>query len=1059
AVAALRESEENYTAVVEQANDGVVVIQDGLYVYVNEAWAQTTGYSRDELMAMTIEDIVIPEHKTIVRERYELRMKGGTPPPLYDIRIQMKNGTIRDIEVSASIIRYHGQPADMAVVRDITERRQAEDALRESEEKFSKAFHSKAYLMALSSIDDGTYIDVNDGFVEVTGYTREEVIGRTSTSLNIFDDPEMRSIIIQSIKESGHARDLEITIRIKNGDLRHGLFAAELVSIKGTPCLLTTMSDVTERKQVDEKLRESERRYRTLVDNNPYGVQETDTSGMIVFANKAHDSIFGYDDGESIGKTIFDPLASDWERKRTWDYWVKLLEEQPLPETYYELGRTKDGQEIDLEVAWNYIRDEQGDIKGFISVLTDITDRKQVEKILKENEQKYRELVEGLDEAVYRMSLPDGKYDYFGPAAKNVFGWNAENFLGKPSFIAEIIHPDFHGYFQEKWADLIKGIIAPTYEFKIIDPENKERWIIQSNKGVFDNSGNIIAIEGLCRDITERKQAEEALRIEKDNLSNIFEAMEDGVYIVNQQNDIQYVNPVLKREYGIYEGRKCYEYFNDLKEACPWCKNHEVFAGKTVRWEWYSFKNQKTYDLIDTPLKNIDGSISKLEIFRDITERKQAEEQLEISERNYREIFDSSNDAIAVHDAIDGTILDVNQKLTEMFGYTYDETLNLTTGDLSQGEPPYSQKEAAEWIRKVIDEGPQLFEWLCKNKNGELFWSEVSLTHVSIGGKDRVLAVDRDITERKQAEESLRESESNLLQAQAIAHLGSFRLDLNTNIIHASEEMLKTYGWAPELSGKLTVEAWQLSVHPDDLDMVSAALENTATVGAPYDIEFRIYRTDGEMRIVHAQGELVRNPSGIPVSIVGTGLDITERKQAEEKIRRFNEELEQRVIERTYQLEAANKELEAFTYSVSHDLRAPLRHVSSFAEILQEEYSGSLPEDAHEHVTTIIESALKMNVLIDGLLGLSRMGRQELNIKSIKLKDIVEEVRKDLEPEVQGRKVKWKIGKLPTIEGDPVLMKAVIVNLLSNAVKFTRHSNPAIIEVSPLPDGKPGFLV
>ena len=129
----------------------------------------------------------------------------------------------------------------------------------------------------------------------------------------------------------------------------------------------------------------------------------------------------------------------------------------------------------------------------------------------------------------------------------------------------------------------------------------------------------------------ERKRAGEALHIERDNLINILESMADGVYIVNQQYDIQYVNPVLKKDFDSFDGRKCYKYFHDRDEVCPWCKNQDVLAGKTVRWEWYSFKNQRTYDLIDTPLKNPDGSISKLEIFRDITERKKTEDQVKAS--------------------------------------------------------------------------------------------------------------------------------------------------------------------------------------------------------------------------------------------------------------------------------------------------------------------------------------------------------------------------------------------------------------------------------------------
>jgi two-component system cell cycle sensor histidine kinase/response regulator CckA len=137
----------------------------------------------------------------------------------------------------------------------------------------------------------------------------------------------------------------------------------------------------------------------------------------------------------------------------------------------------------------------------------------------------------------------------------------------------------------------------------------------------------------LKREIKERKQAEDVLQLERNNLRNIFESIEDGIYIVNQRYDIQYVNLVLEKDFGPYEGVKCYRYFHDLDEVCPWCKIQDVLAGKTVRWEWYSSKNERTYDLIDTPMKLSDGSIGKLEIFHDITERKKMEAQLQQAQK------------------------------------------------------------------------------------------------------------------------------------------------------------------------------------------------------------------------------------------------------------------------------------------------------------------------------------------------------------------------------------------------------------------------------------------
>src|SRR4030042_980181 len=146
-------------------------------------------------------------------------------------------------------------------------------------------------------------------------------------------------------------------------------------------------------------------------------------------------------------------------------------------------------------------------------------------------------------------------------------------------------------------------------------------------KNLLDNPA-VAGIVISSRDVTERKMAAEALRREREKLINILESVEDGVYIINQENDIEYINPLLEKEYGPLNGRKCHEYFEGRKKACTWCKNQEVFKGKTVRWEWYSEKTNKTYDRINTPLKNPDGSVSKLGIFRDITERKKIEEAI-----------------------------------------------------------------------------------------------------------------------------------------------------------------------------------------------------------------------------------------------------------------------------------------------------------------------------------------------------------------------------------------------------------------------------------------------
>src|SRR5581483_3847032 len=181
--------------------------------------------------------------------------------------------------------------------------------------------------------------------------------------------------------------------------------------------------------------------------------------------------------------------------------------------------------------------------------------------------------------------------------------------------------------------------------------------------------------------------------------------------------------------------------------------------------------------------------------------------------------------------------------------------------------------------------------------------------------------------------------------------------------------------------------------------------------------------------------------------ILEMGIDITARKRAEAQIRQLNNELEDRVKQRTAELEAANAELEAFTYSVSHDLRSPLRHIAAFSKMLSEEFNANLPNEAQHYLERIREGTLRMGLLVDDLLNLGRVGRHALRLQVTGLNSVVEQVITDLAQEAQGREIEWKIGSLPFVECDPALVRQVFNNLLSNALKFTRPRAKALVEV------------
>ena len=236
-------------------------------------------------------------------------------------------------------------------------------------------------------------------------------------------------------------------------------------------------------------------------------------------------------------------------------------------------------------------------------------------------------------------------------------------------------------------------------------------------------------------------------------------------------------------------------------------------------------------------------------------------------------------------------------------------------------------------------------------------------------------------------------------------------------------------------------------IHPEDWKIASQRLCQMHEDGAPLPfIELRMVRLDGglvDVEMAAAPLEFAGKPAAQVIAH-----DLTSRKRAEAEIRRLNADLEIRVTERTAELEAANKELEAFSYSVSHDLRAPLRHIEGFVEILSSTKNDALDEDSQQHLQTIADSAKQMGRLIDDLLAFSRTARAELVKTRFSLGELVEKIVREMRPDAQKRQVEWVTGTLPEIEADPALIRQVVLNLIGNALKYTRTRPQTKIEIS-----------
>lgn len=301
----------------------------------------------------------------------------------------------------------------------------------------------------------------------------------------------------------------------------------------------------------------------------------------------------------------------------------------------------------------------------------------------------------------------------------------------------------------------------------------------------------------------------------------------------------------------------------------------------------------------------------------------------------------------------------------------------------------------------------------------------------------KVLVSLTDITERKQTEQALRDSEERLKQIASSLRDVIWLRDIQTRqVLYVNPAFEKLTGRTCQ-SFYENRDLVKKAIHPDDKAWVIQALDQRSE-RAHFNQEHRIIHVDGSVRWVSSRSFPVRNEAGEIYRWVTIMENITERKQAEEQVHRLNQELEQRVLDRTAQLEAANKELEAFAYSVSHDLRAPLRHIDGFLELLQQRIDGALDERSRHYMATISDSAKRMGQLIDDLLAFSRMGRYELSKTPVDLGLLVQEIIQDFAPEMEDRMINWGIAPLTIVYGDRAMLRLVLTNLIANALKFTR---------------------
>ncbi|HNW72461.1 MAG TPA: PAS domain S-box protein [Bacteroidales bacterium] len=704
----------------------------------------------------------------------------------------------------------------------------------------------------------------------------------------------------------------------------------------------------------------------------------------------------------------------------------------------------KDGSCLWVQVyaqpVWNQKDDR---MEGIYGAVQDITKRKNAETALTESQEKYRLLVENSSEAV--LVAQDGILKFFNKRTTEIVGYSREEMTARP--FTDFVHPDDRPVVLERHVDRLEGREVPSgYHFRIRAHDGSIIWVM-INSVLIEWEGRP-AILIFLTDITEKKEIELQLQKQYNLNVNILETMTDAFVALDRNWCYTYMNEkagvIFNRDPKAMIGKHIWTEFPEGVGQL-FHQNYEraVREQVPITMEEYYPPYDKWFENRICPFT--DGLVI---FFQDITIRKKAELALMESEEKYRTLVESASDSILIIQ--EGKIVFANHIPYKISGYAPEEIVGAPFVNFIDPE----DREIVGTLYEKRQRGEDVafsYETRIVLRNGELRPAEISITCFTYHEKQAELVFIRDIAERKQLEVS-RDQERSLLKT-LINNLpvSVFVKDRNLKKTAVNTAHLKRMALTldrPGLREEDVLGRTDFDLYPGELAQVYYQ-EDKRVIEEGETIHER------EDHSVDRQGnpvwELIskfplRDPDGKIVGMIGIAYEITELKKALEAITLMNQNLEQHVADRTAELEAANKDLEAFAYSVSHDLRAPLRHIDGFSRILQRNLTNPSAEVLRD-LGKICDSTAKMGSMIDALLKFSRLGRKALSKTEVNLNYVVRQVINQFRPAIEHRNIRFVTTELPTVMGDHALLLIVFENLISNAVKFTAGKEEAVIEI------------
>ena len=922
--------------------------------------------------------------------------------------------------------------------------------MREDKENLELIFNTSPDAVLITRLHEGSFIDVNDSFVTYTGFSREEVIGKTAFEINLWADPNARRNLVTVLIEKGFCENMEIVFHRKDGTKLRGLLSARIIYLRGIPHIISVARDMSERLDMEAALRESELKYRSLIENTSDVVFCVNEKGEYQFANNVFASTFGQTPDYFIGKTFWDIYPEEHADYR-----------QEANRKVFETGET---QTVEVTVPLpdkslyflakaNPIKDETGKVILNLTTATDITERKRAEDaLLAKSEELDRYFTSSLD--LLCIATTDGLFLRLNPEWERVLGYSIQDLEGK-SFL-DFVHPDDMEGTLSAMSRLNAQEKVLSFENRYRGKDGNYRWIEWRSHP----EGNIIY--AAARDITERKRMDDSLRESESLFRLLAENSTDMISRHDEKGLYLYVSPACHRILG-YEpeeliGHSAFEFIHpdDILEVERSRLNvNELSVLSTTVFRMRSKKGEYVwFETVSRRVKSeLDGVSEIHAVSRDITKRMLAELALRESERKYRLITEFSSDVIWVLNLNQNKYFFMSPVIYQLRGLTVEEAMSEKMEDsLTEESLAEIKKAITVYVDEFVKNPDKPLSYIAEVrqpcKDGSIIWVEISckLRYNELH-EIEVVGVSRNIEKRKKIEQALRESEEKLstlfgaMTEMVALHELVFNEQgdvVNYRITDCNNAFTGITGIKREDAvGKNATEVYKVEPAPYLEEYSRVALTGKAheytTYFEPMDKHFSIS---------------VVSPKKNHFATITT--DITGIRKVQEVI------------------SAKNKELENYLYIASHDLRSPLVNIQGFSRRLQKQtdsikslisecslasekkfdLDSIINEGIPKTLNYIFSSVTKMDNLLKGLLYVSRTGRTLMIVKEIDVNHLLEIIIRTYNYQLTELNAVVTADDLPPCHGDENLLNQLFSNIIGNAIKYRDKDRQLVIEIT-----------